>query len=206
MLPFHQAAFSKSAFKTSDLPLDENAEVAFAGRSNVGKSSVINLLTRQKKLAKVSKTPGRTQAINFFKINDHTSLVDLPGYGYAKTSQALQTHWKTFLQSYILERKALRGIFLVMDVRHPFTELDQLFLDLSSSIQLPCHALLNKSDKLSNNEKSRVKQQLIQDVLPHYPLLTWHFFSAAKGEGLNELVNQFEKWVRLEKNNVTSVT
>ncbi len=195
-LQFNQAAFLKSAFKNADLPPDTQIEVAFAGRSNVGKSSVINLLTQQKKLAKVSKTPGRTQSINFFSVTEKIFLVDLPGYGYAKVSKETKNHWQHFLKDYILGRKSLKGVMLIMDCRHPFTPLDQQFFRLTNEINCPCHILLNKADKLSNNEKSKVKQMLKTQILPEYAHITWQFFSALRGEGLDEMKGKFREWAR----------
>ncbi|MCX7122606.1 MAG: ribosome biogenesis GTP-binding protein YihA/YsxC [Gammaproteobacteria bacterium] len=194
-LQFNQAEFLKSAFKRADLPPDFNIEIAFAGRSNVGKSSVINLLTQQKKLAKTSKTPGRTQSINFFTVTGNVFLIDLPGYGYAKVSQETKAHWQTFLKGYILERKSLKGVMLIMDCRHPFTPLDQQFFSLTNQVNCPCHILLNKADKLSNNEKSKIKQTLLTKILPEHAHITWQFFSALRGEGLDEMKKKFREWV-----------
>lgn len=185
--------------KPADFPLDSYFEIAFAGRSNVGKSSTLNLLTGQSKLAKVSKTPGRTQAINFFTICDHMYLVDLPGYGYAKVSQSLKEHWKTFLQAYILKREPLRGIVVVMDCRHPFTELDQVFLELCEAAQLPCHVLLNKADKLSNNEKAQILQKVVNPVLKKHDKLSSQFFSATSRQGLDELKRKLNEWFKAQE-------
>ncbi len=196
-LPFKQTEFYKSSFKKADLPPDNQIEFAFAGRSNVGKSSVINLLTQQKKLAKVSKTPGRTQAINFFLLQNPIFLVDLPGYGYAKVSQAMRESWAHFIQNYILERQSLRGIALIMDVRHPFTTLDQRFIELCKSRDLPCHILLNKADKLSNNEMFKTRQCLTNLVKEEdYAKITWQFFSAVDGRGLNDLQKILDAWTQ----------
>lgn len=196
-LPFKQTTFYKSAFKKGDLPPDTQIEFAFAGRSNVGKSSVINLLTQQKKLAKVSKTPGRTQSINFFLLQNPIYLVDLPGYGYAKVSQSIRENWAHFIQNYILERHSLRGIVLIMDVRHPFTSLDQTFIELCQTRELPCHILLNKTDKLSNNEIFKTKQCLTNLVKGEdYARITWQFFSAMNGRGLNDLQKVLGDWTQ----------
>lgn len=196
-LPFKQTTFYKSAFKKADLPPDTQIEFAFAGRSNVGKSSVINLLTQQKKLAKVSKTPGRTQSINFFLLQNPIFLVDLPGYGYAKVSQSIQESWAHFIQSYILERESLRGIILIMDVRHPFTHLDQTFIELCETRGLLCHVLLNKADKLSNNALFKTKQILTNLVKEKdYARITWQFFSAINGRGLDDLQKKLDDWTQ----------
>lgn len=181
-----------------DLPPDENIEIAFAGRSNVGKSSVINLLTQQKKLAKTSKTPGRTQSINYFLLRDQTYLVDLPGYGYAKVDHQTKNQWQHFLKEYILKRHSLKGIILIMDVRHPFTPIDSIFLDLCTSAKRPCHILLNKADKLSNNELSHVTQALAKlEKLNQHAMMTTQFFSAVTGKGVDELKQKFNDWAAL---------
>ncbi len=195
-LQFNQAEFYKSAFKQADLPPDHNIEIAFAGRSNVGKSSVINLLTQQKKLAKTSKTPGRTQSINYFKLHEPIYLVDLPGYGYAKVAQQTKAHWQVFLKNYILKRQSLKGVILIMDCRHPFTTLDQQFFSLTNLVNCPCHILLNKADKLSNNERNKIQAQQVMPFLLKQPLGSWQFFSALRGEGLEELKEKFREWTQ----------
>lgn len=194
---FQKTTFLKSAFKPADFPLNSKAEIAFAGRSNVGKSSTLNLLTGNGKLAKVSKTPGRTTSINYFTLADGIFLVDLPGYGYAKVSHSVKAHWQTFLQNYILKRPPLNGIILVMDCRHPFTPLDQVFLDLCTERGLPCHILLNKADKLSNNEKTNLLQKTVKPALADYEGLSAQFFSAATGQGLDEFKAKIIEWSSL---------
>lgn len=201
---FTHATFLKSAFKPNDFPFAK-AEIAFAGRSNVGKSSTLNLLTGQHKLAKVSKTPGRTTSINFFTLEEDVFLVDLPGYGYAKVSHEVKAHWQKFLQDYILKREALCGIVLVMDCRHPFTELDQVFLDLCHMGNRPCHVLLNKADKLSNNDKTTLLKKTVKPFLESYDKLSIQFFSAVKGQGVVELKAKLQDWLSRPPN-VTNVT
>ena len=147
-ISFSQARFVTSAFELSQLLPDAGAEVAFAGRSNAGKSSAINCLTRQKNLCKTSKTPGRTQLINFFAVDSDHRLVDLPGYGFAKVSKKMRNHWDQVLSSFLLEREALRGLVIVVDIRRDITELDQALIDMMGN-SLPLHILLTKSDKLS---------------------------------------------------------
>lgn len=146
---YHRCLFLLSAASIRDAPVDTGAEVAFAGRSNAGKSSAINTITRQKALARTSKTPGRTQLINFFAVDDHRRLVDLPGYGYAKVSAARRGAWHRAVEEYMTQRHSLRGIFLMMDIRHPLTPFDHLMLDWCRGIELPVHVLLTKADKLS---------------------------------------------------------
>ena len=149
VIQYNSARYSTSANKLDQCPPDEGAEVAFAGRSNAGKSSAINALTQQNQLARVSKTPGRTQLINFFDLNlEGMRLVDLPGYGYAKVPLALKQHWQKHLDAYLQHRECLRGVVLVMDIRHPMKEFDQMMVDWCAATGVPLHVLLTKSDKL----------------------------------------------------------
>ena len=138
---FQQASFLQSATTRNTLPPEGGLEIAFAGRSNAGKSSVINVVCSQKSLARTSKTPGRTQLINFFRLNDGHFLVDLPGYGYAKVPEAIRLEWQKFIESYLVERNTLRGLVLVMDIRHPLTDYDQTMLQWAYRRQLPVHIL-----------------------------------------------------------------
>ncbi len=147
---YHRCRFLLSAATLHDAPPDLGAEVAFAGRSNAGKSSAINTITRQKALARTSKTPGRTQLINFFNVDDERRLVDLPGYGYAKVSAARRSAWHRAVEAYLMHRRSLRGIFLMMDIRHPFTPFDHLMLDWCRDIAIPVHLVLTKADKLGH--------------------------------------------------------
>jgi GTP-binding protein len=149
-ISFKQARFVTSAFELSQLLADEGAEVAFAGRSNAGKSSAINCLTRQKGLCKTSKTPGRTQLINFFELDQDRRLVDLPGYGYARVSKKMRGHWNQVLTAYLLERQALQGLVIVVDIRRGISDLDQGLIDMMGD-SLPLHILLTKADKLSRS-------------------------------------------------------
>ncbi|MES9938030.1 MAG: ribosome biogenesis GTP-binding protein YihA/YsxC, partial [Sedimenticola sp.] len=146
MNPFyHQARFLTSAAKLNQSPADEGIEVAFAGRSNAGKSSAINTLCQQRNLARTSKTPGRTQLLNFFTLDEQRRLVDLPGYGYAKVAEKVKLQWQKELAAYLEQRQSLRGIILLVDVRHPLKEFDQQMLDWSAQIDLPVHILLTKA-------------------------------------------------------------
>ncbi|MFT5220099.1 MAG: GTP-binding protein [Planctomycetota bacterium] len=147
-ISFKQATFVTSAFELSQLPEDQGNEIAFAGRSNAGKSSAINCLTRQKGLCKTSKTPGRTQLINFFALDDDRRLVDLPGYGFAKVPQKLRAHWNQVLGKFLLERQALKGLVIVADIRRGISDMDQALIDMVGD-HLDIHILLTKSDKLS---------------------------------------------------------
>jgi GTP-binding protein len=157
-ISFRQAKFLTSAFELSQLPPDDGAEVAFAGRSNAGKSSAINCLAQQKGLCKTSKTPGRTQLINFFELNQQARLVDLPGYGFAKVSKQLRNHWDQVLSTFLLQRRALRGLVIVVDIRRGISDLDQALIDMMYGSS-PLHILLTKSDKLSRSAINRAVLQ-----------------------------------------------
>ena len=146
-LKFKTAKFVTSAATLAQCPADEGAEIAFCGRSNAGKSSAINALTDQKALARTSKTPGRTQLINFFMLNDESKLVDLPGYGYAKVPVSIKEHWHRHLDEYLRDRKSLRGMVLLVDIRHPLREFDEMMIEWSIDSGLPLHILLTKADK-----------------------------------------------------------
>ena len=155
---FRNARFHTSAFEISQLIPDHGYEIAFAGRSNAGKSSAINCLTGQKSLCKTSKTPGRTQLINFFKLDGERYLVDLPGYGFARVSKNLRNHWDLVLSTYLLHRKALQGLVIVVDIRRGISDLDQTLIKMLAN-QLPLHILLTKSDKFS---KAAIKHAIHQ--------------------------------------------
>lgn len=190
---YRQAHYTESAHKLSQLPQDLGYEVAFAGRSNAGKSSTINTLTDQKSLARTSKTPGRTQQIVMFELDQEHRLADLPGYGFAKTPQKLRDHWKQVLPAYIESRRSLRGVILLMDIRHPMKEFDQAMLDWCTDIQVPVHVLLTKADKLSRNEakKTLFKVQTRLDIDGPQSL---QLFSATKRIGLADLYTTLDLW------------
>lgn len=192
--PYRSARFLKSAAFVSQLPKDEGFEVAFAGRSNAGKSSALNCLTEIKELARTSKTPGRTQLINLFCLDSERRLVDLPGYGYAKVAKAVKEDWQKHLAHYLNARQCLRGLVLLMDSRHPLKELDQTMINWSLSRELPIHILLTKADKLSRSE---VKNTVLR-VRKHYELMdhliSVQAFSALKKEGVEELILKLNEW------------
>ncbi|MGH1487709.1 MAG: ribosome biogenesis GTP-binding protein YihA/YsxC, partial [Cellvibrionaceae bacterium] len=146
--PYKTAEFAQSAPDLARCPKEGGAEVAFAGRSNAGKSSAINTLTGNRKLARTSKTPGRTQLINYFKIDDERYLVDLPGYGYAKVPMKMKREWDKNLSEYLRERQSLRGLILLMDIRRPMQEFDTMMLNWAVEAEMPVHILLTKMDKL----------------------------------------------------------
>lgn len=183
---YQHATFALSAAKLTQLPLDDGCEVAFAGRSNAGKSSVLNVLTRQKSLARTSKTPGRTQLINVFTLDDERRLIDLPGYGYAKVPEKIKTAWQALLDRYLQERHSLRGIILVMDIRHPLKPFDQMMLDWSHTCGLPIHILLNKADKLKKGPANNSLLTVQKYLEPYQPNVTVQLFSALKKQGLSE--------------------
>ncbi|MGI9319290.1 MAG: ribosome biogenesis GTP-binding protein YihA/YsxC [bacterium] len=174
-----------SAHLPEQLLPDEGAEVAFAGRSNVGKSSAINAITNQTNLAKTSKTPGRTQQINFFELNQENRLVDLPGYGYAKAPAHLREHWGAFVTSYVMSRECLCGLIVPMDIRRPLTDLDVSMLSLCWESNLPVHILLTKSDKLGRGKSSGILHQ-VRRQLSNQPQTTAQLFSALKKQGVEE--------------------
>jgi GTP-binding protein len=193
---FQQATFYISAHHLRDLPPASGIEVAFAGRSNAGKSSALNTLANHNRLAFVSKQPGRTQLINFFTLGNDKHLVDLPGYGYAKVPEAMRAHWQTVLSRYLSERTSLAGLVLVMDCRHPLTPLDRQMLDWFSPSGKPVHVLLTKSDKLSRNEAN---QTLIKIRTALHQ--TWgdnisvQLFSSLKKQGVEEAEKVIGAWL-----------
>jgi GTP-binding protein len=184
---YHQAKFINSSPHLKDTPADEGLEIAFAGRSNAGKSSAINTLTRQNGLARISKTPGRTQMLNFFEISEQLRFVDLPGYGYAKVPVAVKRDWHKLMETYLTSRKSLCAIVLVMDIRHPLTEFDWQMVEWCEHSQLPLHILLTKADKLTygagKNTLLQVRRELKDMTVP----LTIQLFSALKKVGVDEV-------------------
>ncbi len=196
MSSIRQARFLTSAALPADLPAEEGPELAFAGRSNVGKSSAINALTGRRRLAFASKTPGRTQMINFFMLGAVGRLVDLPGYGYAAVPQALRSTWDALVGGYLSERKALAGVVLLMDIRHPLTDLDRNFLEWLRPVPAPRLVLLTKSDKLSRT--ARLKALADTRAALDKAALTSEvrLFSSQNGEGVNEVRDLLEAWLR----------
>lgn len=195
--PYTKATFLKSCAKINQLPDDGGYEIAFAGRSNAGKSSALNCLTQNNQLAKTSKTPGRTQLINLFTLDHERRLVDLPGYGYAKVNLSIKEEWQKTLTRYLSERQCLKGIILLMDCRHPLKELDQNMIDFCIQRDIPVHILLTKVDKISRNELTltlkKVKQayDLIGDMVTVSP------FSSLKKQGLEDLIRLLNQWYKL---------
>lgn len=192
---YSQATFFTSAPDISHLKDDTGIEVAFAGRSNAGKSSALNTLTRQKNLARTSKTPGRTQLINVFELEENRRLVDLPGYGYAKVPLAMKQKWQRSLGEYLQKRKSLKGIVVLMDIRHPFKDLDQDLIQWAVDAGLPVLALLTKSDKLKSGKRKAQLLMARDASLAFMGDVTVHTFSALNRQGLPELESILDKWL-----------
>ena len=186
---FNKTSFLMSAPSIKQSPTDEGKEVAFAGRSNAGKSSVINTLTDNRKLARTSKTPGRTQLLNFFSLSEDRRLVDLPGYGFAKVPIIVKRNWDRNLAGYLQERQSLVGVVILMDIRHPLQKYDWQIIRWASESKMPIHLLLTKSDKLKrgaiNNVLLSVEEELTKEKLS--ASFTIQAFSSIKKFGLDEL-------------------
>ncbi len=190
-----KAQFLRSASSEKDFPDDIRAEIAFCGRSNAGKSSAINALCQQNSLARTSKTPGRTQLINFFKIDGDTCLVDLPGYGYAKAPVKVQQQWQRLMETYLMHRKPLCGLILLMDIRHPLTEIDWTMIRWTDHNRLPLYILLTKADKVNRNHTVKsmtlVSSKLEQEGFD----CGIQAFSASKQIGLSQAQNKIRSWL-----------
>jgi GTP-binding protein len=195
MALFQEAQFFTSADKLTDLPPPSGIEIAFAGRSNAGKSSAINTLANRNRLAFVSKTPGRTQLINFFSLGNDRFLVDLPGYGYAKVPEAMRVHWQSVLSRYLMERESLHGLVLIMDARHPLTPLDHQMLKWFIPTCKPVHVLLTKADKLSKQQATNTLRAVRAELERTYPNCTVQLFSSLKRIGLDEAEAMIGKWL-----------
>ena len=192
---YRRAQFLTSAAKLHQCPPDEGWEVAFAGRSNAGKSSAINSLTNNKKLAKTSKTPGRTQLINFFELSASQRLVDLPGYGFAKVPVAVKKEWTKQLENYLAKRQCLRGMILLMDVRHPLQPFDEQMLDWALAAHMPVHILLTKADKLKKGPANNALLAVRKAMKPHEGLVSVQLFSALKHSGHEQLIAVLDSWL-----------
>ena len=198
LIKFQSAEFTTSAPSLKQCPEDSGCEVAFAWRSNAGKSSAINTLTRNKSLARTSKTPGRTQMINYFTLAEGKRLVDLPGYGYAKVPIAMKAQWDRHLAEYLQQRKSLGGLILLMDIRHPLQDYDRQMLNWAAQAGLPVHILLTKSDKLKRGpaQSTLLKvDSFLREMDPGVTLLTVQTFSSLKKQGLPELEAQLNRWL-----------
>lgn len=196
---YHQAQYLKSAPNLQHTPPDTGIEIAFAGRSNAGKSSAINTLVQQNALARVSKTPGRTQLLNFFTLDEQHKLVDLPGYGYAKVPEAIKKDWQAMMESYLKNRQCLRGIVLVMDIRHPLTEFDWQMVHWCEHNGLALHILLTKADKLKYGAAKTTLMQVRKAVLECKTKISVQLFSALKKTGIEEIHQQLDLWFEWDK-------
>lgn len=195
---YRKASYALSAHNLKQLPEDSGGEVAVAGRSNAGKSTAINAICDQKALARTSKTPGRTQQMVIFELDEDNRLVDLPGYGFAKVPEQMRRHWNHVLDGYFRSRKSLQGLILVMDIRHALKEGDIQMLEWSDAAELPCHVLLTKGDKLNNQAKSKALSQFKQQV--QLPLVTVQVFSGMRKQGVDQVHTVLDQWLGYASN------
>jgi GTP-binding protein len=203
MPQFPPVEFLTSSWQPHQFPPDQGAEVAFAGRSNAGKSSALNAITGRKDLARTSKTPGRTQLINFFALNERQRLADLPGYGFAKVPEKMRDHWRQLMERYVETRASLGGIVLVMDSRHPLTEFDRQMLEWSGAQSLPTHLLLTKADKLSRGEAAGTLKKVRAAV---GDAATLQLFSAVAKTGVDEARKEVLKMLARSPTRMSDVT
>ena len=198
-LNFNKVHFVTSAPDIRHLPNDGGVEIAFAGRSNAGKSSALNTLTKHKNLARTSKTPGRTQLINLFELEPGKRLVDLPGYGYAKVPIPLKQHWQRHLEAYLGSRESLKGLILMMDVRHPMTDFDKMMLDWAKASGMPMHILLTKADKLTHGAGKNTLLKVQSEIRKGWgDGVTIQLFSAPKRLGVEDAYRVLADWMELE--------
>lgn len=190
---YNKAIYLTSATNLAQLPPDFGVEIAFIGRSNAGKSSALNAITNVKGLARTSNTPGRTQMINYFAIDDERRLVDLPGYGFAKVPQAIKARWQQTTADYFEKRESLIGLVLVMDARHPLKDLDQQMIAWCVEFQVPLHILLTKADKLSANDQKK-SFFMVQKALAAMSDVSIQLFSSTKKMGIDEARRHLDKW------------
>ena len=195
MSRYPEAQFIKSANALSQFVPDTGREVAVAGRSNAGKSSAINVIVNRRQFARTSKTPGRTQLINFFSLQDQERLVDLPGYGFAKVSDKMRYHWRSLIADYLESRKSLRGLFLIMDIRRQITAFDKQMLDFAEQVSLPTHVLLTKTDKLKRGQAAKALLEVRRDL---GDVATVQHFSALTRLGENEARAKLGEFLSIE--------
>ncbi|PJG86093.1 ribosome biogenesis GTP-binding protein YihA/YsxC [Conservatibacter flavescens] len=193
-LNYHKTHFLISAPDIRHLPEDTGIEIAFAGRSNAGKSTALNALTNQKNLARTSKTPGRTQLINLFEVEPQCKLVDLPGYGYAAVPEQMKLKWQQSLGEYLQKRECLGGVVILMDIRHPLKDLDQQMIEWAVSASLPVLLLLTKADKLSQSERNKQLKMVREAILPFQGDVQVEAYSALKRIGLDKLASKLDAW------------
>lgn len=194
---YNKIRFLKSAASLSDLPGDQGAEVAFVGRSNSGKSSAINTITGISRLARTSKTPGRTQLINFFILDDDRRLVDLPGYGYAKVPDAVRLQWQRLIEDYLSNRHCLNGLILLMDIRHPLKDFDWQMMEWALAESLPVHVLLTKSDKLKRGAAQNTLLSVRRALSGYEEYVSVQLFSAFSGFGIETAQQKIQDWLNV---------
>jgi GTP-binding protein len=194
--PYHNASFLLSAASLEQMPPDQGDEVAFIGRSNAGKSSAINTITGIKGLARSSKTPGRTQTINFFRLDDKRRFVDLPGYGYAKVPLQQRQHWEEGVDRYLQTRRCLKGLILIMDIRHPLKESDQQIIQWATQCNVSLHILLTKCDKLSHGAATTALRQVEQALQQSLTTpISVQLFSSLDRIGLDHIWTVLNHWL-----------
>ncbi|HGY2577667.1 TPA: ribosome biogenesis GTP-binding protein YihA/YsxC [Providencia stuartii] len=191
---YHMTKFVISAPDIRHLPKDTGIEVAFAGRSNAGKSSALNALTQQKSLARTSKTPGRTQLINLFEVEEGIRLVDLPGYGYAEVPEEMKRKWQKALGEYLQKRECIKGLVVLMDIRHPLKDLDMQMIEWSIAMEIPVLVLLTKADKLASGARKKQLMEVRQALSPLGGDVEVEYFSALKKIGIDKLRLKLDSW------------
>jgi GTP-binding protein len=199
IINYQKATFLTSAPDIKALPADTGIEVAFAGRSNAGKSSALNTLTRQNGLARTSKTPGRTQLINTFSLSEDQRLIDLPGYGFAKVPLAVKEKWQKALSEYLMKRDSLKGIVILMDIRHPLKDLDQDLIHWAVQSDLQVLLLLTKADKLSPGPRKKILMEVTEASMAFMGDVTVQLFSSLTKLGLPELEQKLDQWYSAEQ-------
>ncbi len=199
MSQYPEAHFIKSANALSQFVADEGAEVAVAGRSNAGKSSAINIIVNRRQFARTSKTPGRTQLINFFALHDRKRLVDLPGYGFARVSDKMRYHWRNLIADYFEARHSLRGLFLIVDIRRKLTEFDRQMLGFAEQVSLPTHILLTKTDKLKRGQAATALLEVRREL---GEVATVQHFSALTRIGEDEARTKLDEFLALTPDNI----
>ena len=195
--PYRQTFFLMGSPDPRDAPVDRGAEVAIVGRSNAGKSSALNTLTDQRRLARISKAPGRTREINFFQVSQDRRLVDLPGYGYARVGRSTRANWEKYIARYLETRQSLRGVVLLMDIRHPLRDTDRQVLAWCHVAGLPTHVLLTKADKLKRGPANATLLRTRQELNRLHPHATIQLFSAHKRTGTEALIAILNEWLEL---------
>lgn len=200
---YQRATFLKSVATLDQLPSDEGFEVAFIGRSNAGKSSALNTITGIKSLARTSKTPGRTQTINLFTLDEERRLADLPGYGYAKVPLVVKQRWEHIIDTYLQTRQCLVALVVVMDVRHPLKEIDRQIIAWTASCGIQTHVLLTKADKLKPSEARRTLKE-VSEELSIYSNITLQLFSSLKKQGIEEMHAKLNQWMQVPSKEETS--